>query len=123
MVKHCGKLFTMEATFRDTKDPHFGMGLSATHLKIAARRGRLPLFVAIARILLNLLGAASEESGLSRKFKVNTVKHRMHSLFRQGTDWYGSIATMRGDWRRPLTPVFDLIVCEHAVGREMLGWS
>lgn len=122
VVKLYGKRFTIEETFRDTKDLHFGMGLSATHIRNAARRDRLLLLVAVAHTLLTLLGAASEESGLDRKLKVNTVKHRTHSLFRQGAYWYGCIATMREEWLRPLMIAFDRIVREHATGREMLGW-
>ncbi|MGK3996230.1 hypothetical protein [Sorangium sp. So ce1024] len=40
------------------------MGLSATHIRDAARHDRLLLRVALAHTLLTLLGAASEASGL-----------------------------------------------------------
>ncbi|WP_437769892.1 IS4 family transposase [Sorangium sp. So ce764] len=114
VVKLYGRRFTIEETFRDTKDLHFGMGLSATHIRDAARRDRLLLLVAMAHTLLTLLGAASEASGLDRTLKVNTVKKRTHSLYRQGLYWYHCVPTMREEWLRRLMDAFDRIVREHA---------
>src|SRR5262249_46349916 len=88
VVKLYGKRFSIEETFRDTKDLHFGLGLSATHIKSSERRDRLLFLVAIAHALLTLLGAASEETGLDRTLKANTAKKRTLSLFRQGLYWY-----------------------------------
>jgi len=121
VVKIYGKRFTIEETFRDEKNLHFGMGLSATHIRDASRRDRLLLLAAIAHALLTLLGAASEEAGLDRYLKVNTVKRRTHSLYRQGLYWYDCIPTMREDWLRRLMTAFDRIVREQAVMREVLG--
>jgi hypothetical protein len=121
IVKLYGRRFTIEETFRDEKDPHFGMGLSATHIRDAQRRDRLLLLAAVAHALLTLLGAASEEAGLDRYLKVNTVKHRTHSLYRQGLYWYDCIPTMREDWLMPLMTAFDRIVREQAVFREIFG--
>jgi hypothetical protein len=121
IVKLYGKRFTIEETFRDNKDLHFGMGLSATHIHDAQRRDRLLLLAAIAHALLTLLGAAAEEVGLDRFLKVNTVKRRTHSLFRQGSYWYDCIPTMREEWLRPLMIAFDRILREHAVLREIFG--
>ncbi|WP_436606526.1 IS4 family transposase [Sorangium sp. So ce1036] len=114
VVKLYGRRLTIEETFRDTKDLHFGMGLSATNIRDAARRDRLLLLVAMAHTLLTLLGAASEASGLDRTLKVNTVKKRTHSLYRQGLYWYHCIPTMREEWLRRLVDAFDRIVREHA---------
>jgi hypothetical protein len=116
-----GRRFTIEETFRDTKDLHFGMGLSATHIHDADRRDRLLLLVAIGYSLLTLLGAASEDSGLDRYLKVNTVKRRTHSLYRQGLYWYHAIPTMREDWLRRLMISFDRIVREHAFFSVFFG--
>lgn len=113
VVKLYGRRFTIEETFRDTKDLHFGMGLSATHIREPRRRDRLLLLLAVAHTLLTLLGAAAEEAGLDRYLKVNTVKRRTHSLYRQGLYWYHSIPTMREDWLRRLIEPFDRIVREH----------
>ena len=121
VVKLYSKRFTIEETFRDEKDLHFGMGLSATHIHDARRRDRLLLLTAIAHALLTLLGAAAEEAGLDRFLKVNTVKRRTHSLFRQGAYWYDCIPTMREEWLRPLMIAFDRIVREHAVLSEIFG--
>jgi hypothetical protein len=121
VVKLYGKRFTIEETFRDEKNLHFGMGLSATHIHDGARRDRLLLLAAIAHALLTLLGAASEEAGLDQYLKVNTVKRRTHSLYRQGLYWYDCIPTMREDWLRPLMTAFDRIVREQAVFREIFG--
>jgi hypothetical protein len=116
-----GKRFAIEEWFRDAKDLHFGMGLRATHIRNAQRRDRLLLLVAVAYALLVLLGAACEKTGLDKKLKANTAKYRTHSLFRQGSYWYGRIATMREEWLRPLIEAYDQIVREHAFFREILG--
>jgi Transposase DDE domain len=121
VVKLYGKRFTIEETFRDEKNLHFGMGLSATHIRSAERRDRLLLLAAVAHALLTLLGAASEEAGLDRYLKGNTIKRRTHSLYRQGLYWYDCIPTMREDWLVPLMTAFDRIVREHAVFREIFG--
>jgi len=114
VVKLYGRRFTIEETFRDTKDLHFGLGLKATHIRNADRRDRLLLLVAMAHTLLTLLGAASEASGLDRYLKVNTVKRRTLSLYRQGLYWYECIPDMREDWLRRLMTAYDEIVRTHA---------
>lgn len=58
--------FTIEETFRDIKENHFGMGLSATHIGTPERRDRLLFISAVAQALLTLLGSASEACGLDR---------------------------------------------------------
>ncbi|TAL41162.1 MAG: IS4 family transposase [Salinibacterium sp.] len=113
VVKLYGRRFTIEETFRDTKDLHFGLGLSATHIRDAGRRDRLLLLVAVAHTLLTLLGAASEASGLDMYLKANTVKRRTHSLYRQGLYWYGCLPNMRDEWFERLITAFDQIVREH----------
>lgn len=49
VVKLYGRRFTIEETFRDIKDPHFGMGLRATNICSESRRDRLLLLVAVLR--------------------------------------------------------------------------
>jgi hypothetical protein len=114
VVKRYGRRFSIEETFRDTKDLHFGMGLKATHIRNADRRDRLLLLVAMAHTLLTLLGAASEASGLDRYLKVNTVKRRTLSLYRQGLYWYECIPDMRTEWLRRLMTAYDEIIRTHA---------
>jgi hypothetical protein len=121
IVAAYSKRFTIEESFRDTKDPRFGMGLSATHVVRTDRRDRLLLIGALAQALLTLLGAACEEVGLDRKLKANTVKRRTTSLFNQGWFWYQAIPTMREEWLRPLMEAFGRIVREQAVCREIFA--
>jgi hypothetical protein len=121
IVKRYGRRFTIEETFRDTKDLHFGMGLKATHIRQPERRDRLLLLVAMAHALLTLLGAASEETGMDAYLKANTVKRRTHSLYKQGAYWYSCIPNMRDDWLSTLMNAFDGIVRGHAVFRDAFG--
>lgn len=120
-VERYGRRFTIEETFRDQKDLRFGMGLYATHIKTEARRDRLLMLLAIAQALLTLLGAASERSGMDAYLKVNTVKRRTHSLFRQGAYWYGCLATMRDDWFRRLMTAFEEVLAEQPKLVQILG--
>ena len=65
------------------------------HVKSPERRDRLWLINAFAVVLLTLLGAAGEALGYDRLLKTNTVKGRVHSLFRQGCMLYDLTPTMR----------------------------
>lgn len=123
VVRLYGKRFSIEETFRDTKDLHFGMGLKATHIRNGERRDRLMMLVAIAHTLMTLLGAASEASGLDRYLKVNTVKRRTHSLYRQGLYWYQCIPTMREEWLVRLMTAYERIVREHDFFSEFFAFS
>ena len=88
MINTYARRWKIEPYFRDVKDEHFGYGLYKTHIKSAERRDRLLLIVAISYVLLTLLGQAGEQIGFDRMLKVNTVKTRTHSLFRQGQFYY-----------------------------------
>jgi hypothetical protein len=121
VAKLYGKRFTIEETFRDLKDNHFGMGLSATHIGVPARRDRLLLLGAISHALLTLLGAAGEACGLDGKLKANTVKTRTMSLYNQGCCWYRMIPTMRDEWLAPLMNAFGSLVRAHAAFSQIFG--
>jgi hypothetical protein len=121
VVKLYARRFTIEETFRDIKDNHFGMGLSATHIGSPVRRDRLLLLAAVAQALLTLLGAAGEECGLDRTLKANTVKKRTMSLFNQGCCWYRAIPHMREERLVPLMKAFGRIVSSHAAFRDLFG--
>jgi hypothetical protein len=121
IVKLYGRRFTIEETFRDTKDIRFGMGLSATHISDPARRDRLLFIAALAHVLLTLLGAAGERCGLDRTLKSNTSKRRTMSLYNQGTYWYMAIPNMRADRLVMLARAYDEVLHEHAVLRELFG--
>lgn len=105
-VKLYSRRFTIEETFRDTKDPRYGLGLSATHVRDVNRRDRLLLICAMAMMLLTLLGAAGESLGMDRMLKANTVKKRTHSLFRQGCHYYSAMPNMRPELLKPLVHRF-----------------
>jgi Transposase DDE domain len=121
VVKLYGRRFTIEETFRDTKDVHFGMGLSATHIGSNARRDRLLFLGALAYALLVLLGAAGERCELDRTLKASTTKRRTLSLFKQGCFWYDAIPAMRDDRFENLMMAYDACVREHAVFAEAFG--
>jgi len=121
VVKLYAKRFSIEETFRDMKDNHFGMGLSATHIGVPARRDRLLLLGAISHALLTLLGAAGESCGLDSRLKANTVKTRTMSLFNQGCCWYRMIPNMREEWLVPLMRAFGEAVRSHAAFSQIFG--
>jgi len=70
------KRWTIEPSFRDTKDLRFGMGLGTVRIENPQRRDRLLLVNAFAIVLLTLLGTAGEALGMDRHLKSNTAKHR-----------------------------------------------
>jgi Transposase DDE domain len=121
VVKLYARRFTIEETFRDIKDNHFGMGLSATHIGSPQRRDRLLLMAAMAQALLTLLGAAGEACGLDRMLKANTVKTRTMSLYNQGCCWYRAIPTMPQDRLIQLMKTFGEILSSHAAFRDIFG--
>jgi len=94
LIRWYSKRWGIEPQFRDTKDMHFGMGLSETSISNPARRDRLLLISALSVMILTLFGAVGEELGMDRYLKVNTVKHRTMSLFRQGCHYYNKIVRM-----------------------------
>jgi hypothetical protein len=98
--------WTIEPSFRDTKDLRFGMGLGATRIGEPARRDRLLLINAFAITLLTMLGAAGEALGMDRLLKSNTSRTRTHSLFRQGCMFYELIPTMPEHRLAPLMARF-----------------
>lgn len=77
-----GRRWRIETSFRDVKNPSFGMGMKETRVGRTDRRDRMLLVGALAMALLTLLGAAGEKLGYDRWLKTNTSKQRQHSLFR-----------------------------------------
>ncbi len=121
LVKLYGRRFTIEERFRDSKDPRFGLGLSASRVSNIERRDRLLLIDAFAGALLTLLGAAGESLGMDRMLKANTVKRRTHSLFTQGLHYFRSIPAMKIEKLEPLITTFAGLVRDHAVFSEAFG--
>lgn len=121
IVELYGRRFTIEESFRDTKDLHFGLGLSATHVGSPKRRDRLFLIGALAMALLTLLGAAGESLGMDRMLKANTVKKRTHSLFRQGLLYYDKLPTMSPEKLAPLLAAFVGLLKQHRLFQQVFG--
>ena len=121
VTKLYGRRFTIEETFRDTKDIHFGLGLSATHIRSAGRRDRLLMLTAIAYVLLVLLGAAGERCGLDRTLKTSTTKKRTLSLLNQGRYWHGALPQMREDKRLRLLSAYDQVLREHPITNDVFA--
>lgn len=87
VVKLYGRRFTCEETFRDEKDPRFGLGSREMIATTTERRDRFLFIAMLATALLTLLGGAGEQIGCDRGLKANTSKRRSHSLFRQGREY------------------------------------
>jgi hypothetical protein len=113
IMNYYAKRWTIEPGFRDTKDLRFGMGLSVLRIADPQRRDRLLLLNAFAIVLLTLLGAAGESLSMDRHLKVNTAKHRTHSLFRQGCMHYELIPNMPEARLRPLVARFREYLNQH----------
>jgi hypothetical protein len=123
VVKLYARRFTIEESFRDTKDPRYGLGLSATHVRDVGRRDRLLLICAMAMTLLTVLGAAGESLGMDRMLKANTVKTRTHSLFRQGCHYYAAIPAMKQELLDPLVQRFSEYLLREPVYVHAFGLS
>ena len=108
-----GRRFTIEEAFRDTKDLHFGMGLSATHIRDANRRDRMLMLVALAQAFLTALGQAGENAGLGNSLKTNTSAKRTLSLLNQGLCWYRALPNMPDDRARTLLGAFESLLRQH----------
>ncbi len=121
VIKLYGRRFTIEEAFRDQKDWRLGMGLVHVRIGDCDRRDRMLLISAMAVVLLTLLGAASEATGLDRDLKVNTVKHRTHSLFNQGVYYYGALPNMREAKAQLLINKFDELMRAVPFFREVFG--
>ena len=113
IMNYYAKRWTIEPGFRDTKDLRFGMGLNVLRIADPQRRDRLLLLNAFAIVLLTLLGAAGESVGLDRHLKVNTAKHRTHSLFRQGCMLYELIPNMPEIRLKPLVERFSQYISQN----------
>jgi hypothetical protein len=121
LTGYYGRRWGIECGLRDTKDLRFGMGMGSMHVKSPDRRDRLWLINAFAVVLLTLLGAAGEALGYDRMLKTNTVKRRVHSLFRQGCMLYDLIPNMPEARLRPLMERFAQMLHEQPLFAEVFG--
>lgn len=120
IIRWYSKRWGIEPQFRDTKDLHFGMGLSETSIKDPEKRDRILLISAIAVFILTLLGATGEKLGMDRYLKVNTVKHRTMSLFRQGCYYYSRIIWMAQEELKKFLDTLIELLDEHPKLTEIL---
>jgi hypothetical protein len=102
--------WTVEPTFRDTKDLRFGMGLKSVRVSEPQRRDRMLLLSAFAITFLTLLGEAGESLGMDRLLKSNTARKRVHSLFRQGCMLYELMPGMPEHRLAPLVERFAELI-------------
>jgi DDE family transposase len=121
LVNHYARRWTIEPSFRDTKDLRFGMGLSFTRIGEPMRRDRLLLVSAFAMALLTTLGTVGESLGMDRLLKSNTSKTRSHSLFRQGCMLYELIPNMPEHRLVPLMAAFAKAVPQTTSFSDLLA--
>ena len=121
IIKLYSRRWTIEPSFRDSKDLRFGMGLSALRIDDPQRRDRLLLLNAFAILLLTILGAAGESLGMDRTLRTSTIKRRVHSLFRQGWLLYELIPNMPQQRLRPLIKRYQELLHQNATFSETFG--
>src|SRR6202522_315196 len=66
LIKQYARRWTIEPSFRDTKDLRFGMGMAEIHIAEPERRGRLPLVSAVPKGPPCVRGAPGESLGMER---------------------------------------------------------
>lgn len=121
IVKLYSRRWTIEPSFRDSKDLRFGMGMGVLRIADPQRRDRLLLLNAFAILLLTILGAAGESLGMDRTLRTSTVKRRVHSLFRQGWLLYELIPNMPEQRLRPLIERFQELLRQNATFSHAFG--
>jgi len=122
IINFYAKRWSIEPKFRDQKNLRFGMGLYNVSISNETRRDRLFFIGAISDLMLTILGAAGEALGLDKLLKANTVKRRVHSLYRQGLMWYDLIPNMPEDRLKSLMSKFLELLIEKKVTKEILSF-
>lgn len=123
IVDAYAKRWTVEPSFRDTKDIRFGMGMSMLRISRPDRRDRLLLLNAFAVYLLTMLGTAGEELGMDRHLRSGTSTRRTHSLFRQGCMLYDLIPNMPEVRLRPLMQRFADVMQRSSAIQKLVAVS
>ena len=123
IINFYAKRWTIEPKFRDQKNLRFGMGMYEVVVSNEDRRDRLFFIGAIADLLLTILGAAGEALGLDRLLKANTVKRRVHSLYKQGLMWYELIPNMPTDRLKMLMEQFVELLKERKATQTILSFA
>jgi len=123
LINFYAKRWTIEPKFRDQKNLRFGLGMYSTSISGTDRRDRLFFLGAIADLLLTILGAAGEALGFDRFLKANTVKRRVHSLYRQGLMWYELIPNMPLERLKLLVSKFGELLMQQKTTKEILSFA
>lgn len=76
IVKSYASRMQIEQNFRDDKNERWGFAMQFCRTKTPERISILLMLVAIALFILLLIGVASENLGLHRRFQANTVRDR-----------------------------------------------
>ena len=113
--------FTVEETFRDVKNPGFGLGLKQVIIERNDRRDALFLLAVLAHTLLTLLGKAGQDLGMERM--LGATRPRQLSFFRQGLMLFELIPKMREDRLRALAKKFGELLQDHDLFPGILGGS
>lgn len=82
-----GQRMQIEESFRDAKNPRFGIGLSDARSRTAKRIEVQLLLAALATATAYLIGLDLERHGQHRAFQANTRRARVLSLVRLGIEW------------------------------------
>ena len=123
IVDAYARRWTVEPSFRDTKDIRFGMGMALLRISRPDRRDRRLLLNAFATHLLTMLGTAGEELGMDRHLRSGTSTRRTHSLFRQGCMLYDLIPNMPEVRLRPLMQRFAELMQRSSAIQRMVAVS
>lgn len=87
VIELYGQRMQIEESFRDAKNPRFGIGLSDARSRTAKRLDVQLLLAALATATAHIIGRALEQHGEHRGFQANTRRTRVLSLVRLGLEW------------------------------------
>lgn len=87
VIKLYGQRMQIEESFRDAKNPRFGIGLSDARCRTAKRLDVQMLLAALATATAFVIGKELEKRGEQRGFQANTRQARVLSLVRLGLEW------------------------------------
>jgi len=107
--KYYAKRWSTETSYRDEKNYYFGFGLYKSRIKNKFRRDRLFAIIALAIIVLTIIGDISEKLKLNKHIKANTTKHRTHSLFTQGLIVFEMLYSFECKTRTKIMALFEKI--------------
>lgn len=116
-----GRRFKIEETFRDAKDPRYGLGLKEAQIKKPERRDRLFLIGVLGMSFATILGQAGEDVGLDKRLKATNTKKRMYSLTNQGIQWFRRLPTLNEPHLVLLLGRFEELLSQIPFTRRILG--